>query len=292
MRVVCPDDLRSLYLEGRLVPFIGAGISTAVTWTTDTGERQHGPSWGELVDKAAELLGFDDAQLLRARGTDLQILEYFRIKRHDNTGELTSWLTTHMQPGDADLAASPVHASLAAMDKCSVFYTTNYDDFLERAFRLHHRQAMPVTIEGHIADALTRRVSGEPPLCEIVKFHGDLLQTSEMVLSESDYERRLKLEKALDHRLRNDALGRAILFLGYSFRDWNVAYLFRLVNEAFGQLPGSVYGRRAYITVADPSDFERTLFKARNIEVIPVRGSHRTEDTAALLRQLLEPPLV
>jgi hypothetical protein len=52
----------------------------AVTWTSE-GEPRHGPSWRELVDKAAELIGADDPELLRMRGSDLQILEYLRIKR-------------------------------------------------------------------------------------------------------------------------------------------------------------------------------------------------------------------
>jgi hypothetical protein len=31
-----------------------------------------------MVNKAAELIGADNAELLRVRGTDLQILEYFQ----------------------------------------------------------------------------------------------------------------------------------------------------------------------------------------------------------------------
>ncbi len=109
-----------------------------------------------------------------------------------------------------------------------------------------------------------------------------------MVLSESDYEKRLSFSDVEDQRLKSDLLGRALLFLGYSFRDWNVSYLFRLVNENFGPLPKAPTGRRAYIAVADPSDFEYTLFRARNIEVLPISTATQTEDTADLLRSLAE----
>ena len=78
------------------------------------------------------------------------------------------------------------------------------------------------------------------------------------------------------------------MFLGYSFRDWNVSYLFRLVNETFGLLPAAPTGRRAYIAVADPSDFEYTLFRARNIEVLPITTAGQTQDIADLLRSLAE----
>ncbi len=286
--VTCPPELRTLYHSGRLLPFVGAGVSAGVTWQYD-GKPRQGPSWRELVDKAAQIVGFDDADLLRMRGTDLQILEYFRRKRHGEIGELTNWLAGLMRPSDGELKASVVHQRLAELRRCDIFYTTNYDDFLERALGAHGRSCHRIAIEGHIADSLSSRGLTDGA-CEVVKFHGDLAHVSTMVLSEDDYEQRLKLETALDHRLRTDMLGRALLFLGYSFRDWNVAYLFRLVNDVFGNLPDSMHGRRAYIAVSDPSDFEHTLFQARNIEVIPIRGSHRSEDIADLLQQIVETP--
>ena len=286
-RHVSPE-LRVLYQEDRLIPFVGAGISAGVTWD-DAGVPRRGPTWSELVDQAARLIGFEDAELLRVRGTDLQILEYFRLKKHEEIGELVGWLLQHMKPSDDELRASPVHARLAELDKCQLIYTTNYDDFIERALLAHGRPCTRIAIEGHIADALKHRAEAGERTCEVVKFHGDLTATETMVLSDSDYERRLTLQTALDHRLRSDVLGRAVLFLGYSFRDWNVSYLFRLVNDAFEELPASSLGRRAYIAVPDPSDFEFTLFRARNIEVIPVNGHSQTEDIAELLHEIREP---
>jgi hypothetical protein len=107
-----------------------------------------------------------------------------------------------------------------------------------------------------------------------------------MVLSESQYEERLALDGPMDLRFRSDMLGRAALFIGYSFRDPNVAYLFRTIKEKLGPLPTSLTGRRAYILVADPSDFEARLFAERNIEVVPVHGSCQTQDVSELLSEL------
>ncbi len=283
--VTCPPELRTLYRQGRLVPFIGAGVSAGVEWEVD-GVKHRGPTWSELVDRAASIIGFTEPELLRARGTDLQILEYFRRKRHGSIGELTSWLTTYMHPPNGDLKKSRVHAAVARLGRCPVIYTTNFDDFLERALGLHGVPCTPISMEGHIADALEQRSRDGAASVEVVKFHGDLKDPYTMVLSESDYETRLTLQGALDQRFRSDLLGRAVLFLGYSFRDWNVAYLFRLVNETFQELPGTGLGHRAYITVPDPSDFEYTLFRARNIEVIPIDGSRMTDEISVLLDQL------
>ena len=75
--MICPIDLKRLYRERRVIPFVGAGASMSVTWE---GGKRRGPSWGEMVNEAARLLGADP-DLLRVRGTDLQVLEYFAIKK-------------------------------------------------------------------------------------------------------------------------------------------------------------------------------------------------------------------
>jgi len=278
-------DLRQRYQEGRLLPFIGAGVSMGVRWITPDGMPKHGPSWSELVEEAARQLGFTEPELLRVRGEDLQILEYYRSKKYDELAALRNWLVQELHPPDEALRDAPVLRALAAMEKSRVVYTTNFDDFIERALGLHGRPFKRVAVEGHVAEFL--REGGTSALTEVVKFHGDLENPSEMVVSEADYRERLRLATPMDARLRADVLGRVILFMGYSFRDWNVSYLFHLVNSDFGPTQQPPGGRRAYITVSDPSDFEYELFGARQIEVIPIRGSHATEDLAALLMELL-----
>jgi hypothetical protein len=271
-----PNALRSAYQQGRLITFVGAGASMSVNWV-DGGTPKRGPSWRELVDEAARRLGFAVPDLLRVRGTDLQILEYFYLKEH-SFGGLTHWMYAEMRPPDDNLAQSPIHHALAQLINCRLFYTTNYDDFLERSFALHGRAFRKVAIEQHMG------FGGDG--CEILKFHGDLDFPDDMVLSESHYERRLTLSTPMDFRLKGDMLGRVLLFIGYSFRDWNVAYLFRLVNEMFGDLPGALDEPRAYILVSNPSEFERKLFGARNMDVVSI-GSDPTSDVAAVLRGLL-----
>src|SRR4026207_1017518 len=94
-------QLKKLYEEGRLIPFVGAGISMSVKWTQD-GHQRNGPSWSELVDEAARQLGFEIAELARVRGTDLQILEYFRVKNQGEFAKLTNWMVKNMSaPDDA-----------------------------------------------------------------------------------------------------------------------------------------------------------------------------------------------
>lgn len=275
---LCPRELRDRYHDGRLLPFIGAGASMSVSWRNSTGKEVRGPSWGEMVNQAAKLLGFADAELARVRGTDQQILEYFRIEHGNQIAKLTNWLSKLMDPPDEELRNSPLHAELAQLDKCRLFYTTNYDNFLERSFRLNGIDTHVSAIEMQLGLGTHKR--------EVIKFHGDLDHPSQIVLTESDYEQRLRFSTPMDYRLRSDLLGRVILFIGYSFRDPNVSYLFRLFTDEFYDKGEGLRGARAYIVVPDPSEFERALFAERRIDVIGIDGGNMTDEIVSLLGEM------
>jgi len=250
----------------------------SVEW--DEGEeKRRGPSWTELVNEAALQLGFDNPELARVRGSDLQILEYFKLKNSGQTASLLNWFLRNMSPPDSAIESSALLTALARLELCKRFYTTNYDDFLERAFKLQRKSYSVVALESQMG------VSRDS--LQIVKFHGDLSHPSQIVLTESDYENRMKLSSPLDYLLRADLLGRIVLFVGYSFHDPNVSYLFRLFTDQFFDQDTSLPGTRAYILVADPSDFECELFRERRMEVIPIDGSHQTESVVEFLEGLI-----
>src|ERR1700732_4869016 len=194
----CPEELKKRYKERRLIPFIGAGISMSVAWKRN-GDERRGPSWKELVDYAAVELGFQSPELARVRATDLQILEYYRIKKLGNLAPLKNWLVARLDAPDAALMGSPIHAALSRMTNCDTFYTTNFDNFLERSLVLNGRRCKPVVVEADM-----HRL---PDVCHVVKFHGDLDHPDEMVISETQYEERLRLAHVLDQRFRADILG-------------------------------------------------------------------------------------
>ena len=183
-----------------------------------------------------------------------------------------------MDPPDDALIHSPIHQELAKLDACDLIYTTNFDDFIERSFKLNGRACKAVAIESHMR-GMTRQT-------EIVKFHGDWNHPDRLVLTESDYEKRMEFTTEMDLRLWSDLLNRTLLFIGYSFRDPNVSYLFRKVADRFKKLPDSEGGRRAFIIAEEPSHFERRLFQERNIEVIPIGSKDRSAEIAEILSEI------
>lgn len=273
----CPEELKQLYRERRVLPFIGAGATMAMEWLGQGGEKIRGPSWRELVDEACNMLGYDP-ELLRMRGTDLQILEFFGIQM-GNFAPLTNWLVRRLNPSDEDIKESRLHTALASLTNCRLYYTTNYDDFLERSLKIRGRAVKSITSERNIGF-----LDGDT---HVVKFHGDFNDPDAMVFSEGHYYKRMRMVGDLDLRLRSDLLGRAAVFVGYSFSDINIAYLFEQMNSEFLRLPNSSSGRRAYIIAHNPSSFEYKLFEKRNITIIPTRGDDRTGATAEVIEDMI-----
>ena len=152
-----------------------------------------------------------------------------------------------MSPPDSALQMSRLHKELAQLANCRTFYTTNFDDFLERSFRLNGRCVDVIAVEA--------QMGGQYDDCQIVKFHGDWDHPDHIVLTELEYEKRIALSTPIDYRLKADLLGSVILFVGYSFRDPNVSYLFQLFTDEVWGRASTRPGTRAYIIVPNPSDF-------------------------------------
>jgi hypothetical protein len=87
----------------------------SVTWEV-SGVTKTGPSWPQMVDQAAHILGYETPDLLHLRGTDLQILEYFRIKK-SNFAPLTNWMVRLLDAPDEAIRSSKVRAGLGNLHR-------------------------------------------------------------------------------------------------------------------------------------------------------------------------------
>lgn len=187
----------------RCLLFAGAGLSMAVGL----------PSWSQLVDHMrAELrLSEEDSD------ADYQMLaEYYRLQQ-GSIGPLRSWMDRTWSVSEAKVAKSRLHDLIVRLD-FPILYTTNYDNNLEVAYTLADRPFVKIVN----ARDLARAEDGRP---QIVKFHGDFEADSSLVLAETDYFDRLNFDSPLDVKFRADALGRTILFIGYSMSDLNIRLL-------------------------------------------------------------------
>ena len=200
------DDLAVSIKQRRAILFAGAGLSMAVGL----------PSWRELIAHMGEELGLDPQEFILSDRSYQTLAEYYRLKR-GSIGPLRSWMDRNWSVSEEKVQKSKLHELIVELD-FPIIYTTNYDANLEVAFRTHQRDFVKIANARDIAN-----VRGDVP--QIVKFHGDFDDDQSLVLAESDYFERLNFDSPLDIKFRADALGRTILFVGYSMSDLNIRLL-------------------------------------------------------------------
>jgi hypothetical protein len=269
--ITSTDDLqplRELRADGKLVPFVGAGLSRPLGL----------PSWSELIDLIAEQLGYDP-EVFKCNGDELQLAEYY-VATKGSIGPLRSVMDRAFNPLDASIAKSRAHAALVEM-QLPLIYTTNYDEIIERAFELKGRPCHPIANIDDIATAPSNTT-------HLVKFHGTFSDDASLVLTESSYFERLEFESAIDIKLRADTLGRSLLFIGYSLSDVNIRYLLYKLHKLREHVKRT--GKRmpsAFLTTFGTGEIQRTLLARWDVSIIELDPLDKTNSIDEFLEALV-----
>jgi hypothetical protein len=169
------------------------------------------PSWQSLVQHMTEELGVLTQDAPGPDGYHI-LAEYYRIEQ-GSIGGLRSWMDRHWKVSKDRVRSSRLHRLIVALD-FPIIYTTNYDRNIEAAFAAHGREYVKVANARDIAKIRNG-------ITQIIKFHGDFDDDSSLVLTETDYFNRLAFDSPLDVKLTADALGKTVLFVGYSMTHMN-----------------------------------------------------------------------
>lgn len=237
------------YKKGNIMLFVGAGVSVNLGL----------PEWDKLINKLAVELDYDP-DVFKTYGDYRALAEYYRIKKGD-IGTLRSWMDVEWHNSKIDISTSVIHEYIAK-GKFPIIYTTNYDNWLEKSHDYYGVEYNKIVKVNDISkDSQCRK--------EIVKFHGDFSNDDSIVLSESSYYERLQFETPLDIKLRADILGKSVLFIGYSFQDINMRYLFYKLSHLW-----NLYGKKSvrpqsYLFSSKRNPVQETVLKQWGIETIP-----------------------
>ncbi|MGC4377654.1 SIR2 family protein [Fictibacillus sp. Mic-4] len=208
------DELAVSIKNKNVILFVGAGVPRNIGL----------PSHSELIDKMVKDLGYEPTEFNQlGNGNYLELAEYYYLEK-GSLRSLRSWMDQLWDTKDVDIGQSEIYKHIIDLD-IPLIYTTNYDRWLECAFDYYKKKYIKIT---NVADIVKAR-NNEP---QIVKFHGDLDDDASIVLTESSFFHRLDFETPLDIKLRSDALGKSILFIGYSLTDINIRFmLFKLQQQ-------------------------------------------------------------
>lgn len=233
------------------------------------------PSWQELIKHMSAELGIDPAEENPTINNYQTLAEYYCIKR-GSIGPLRSWMDRHWKVSEEQVRQSRMHRLVVELD-FPILYTTNYDRNLEAAFLAHGRSFVKVANARDIAK--TRE-----GVTQIVKFHGDFDDDQSLVLTETDYFSRLSFDAPLDIKLRADALGRTMLFIGYSMSDMNIRLLLHRLWRTWQNSGYEKDRPRSFVFMTSRNPMQEAVLAQWGITVL----SGQSDDPEQALTEFLE----
>jgi hypothetical protein len=241
-------QLRDEYKKGRVILFVGAGVS----------ENLGIPTWPKFIDKIAEDLDYD-SEVFNTYGDFLALAEYYRLK-FGNLGQLRSWLDKEWHNSTIDISKSLIHKYIAN-GNFPLIYTTNYENWLECAHDYYKVKYNKIVSVSDISKIDSR-------LKEIIKFHGDFTNDSSIVLDETSYFKRLQFESPLDIKLRSDVLGKSVLFIGYSLSDVNIRHLFFKLSTLWDSHGNGMKRPKSFLFASKYNPIQALILENWGIETI------------------------
>ena len=280
--------------EGSIVPFVGAGASHG-----GASAQSSMPDGKALADElVSEMPG---AAIYGVRDNLAKVAQFFQNSVFDRPA-LYDFLRRRLEVDQAQTSPSAVAQLLANIPRNPVPFfviTTNYDSFIERAFRLAGKPLCVITqnmrdpVAGpqrlnliHPDGALGQEESSEfqwsddprfpPGTTFLFKMHGSVHRAvldgpDDVIITEDDYVDFMvnsggKLSPFFPPTSLTAAYKRRrFLFLGYSLYDWNFRAFLRMLTLR-NALSGSE-ARRHYAIQLRPEPIEVELWKQRNVNV-------------------------
>ncbi|HET6762673.1 MAG TPA: SIR2 family protein [Longimicrobiaceae bacterium] len=287
-------NLLDALAEGRVVPFLGAGVGLS--------DRPEGssyafgkqlPSGWELSEYLADRVRLPASE--RKRELDLaRVSQYGAVML--GADRLYGWLREMF---DADYPPTTVHGVLAALPgelrtrgavrPTQLIVTTNYDDGLERAFAA---AGEPLDVLWYVAEgkhrgkfyhaapgAKPRLITRPSTYTEVdparrsvlLKMHGAVDRTEPQrdsyVITEDHYIEYLARGAAQDIfpvHVAARFVDSHLLFMGYSLRDWNLRVL---LYHVWADQERSLV---SWAVQKDPDEFDQEYWRTRGIKILPL----------------------
>src|SRR3954452_13509727 len=249
LRLSSRDVLADAIKRRHAILFVGAGVSMAVGL----------PAWQTLIDHILKELDLD-AGVIDGMNDGYQMLaEFYRLKQ-GGLGALRSWLDRNWKVASDRVAESKLHKLIVELDFPAI-YTTNYDRNLETAFEVHRKPYAKIANAKQIADAADG-------VTQIIKYHGDFDDDSSLVLTETDFFDRLSFDSPLDIKFRADALGRTILFIGYSMSDPNIRLLLHSIWQTWERSGHQDHRPRSFVFMPSSNPLQEALLARWGITLL------------------------
>jgi hypothetical protein len=261
------EQLAETIRKRQAILFVGAGVSMSVGL----------PSWQKLIEHLVDELGLEQDPIGSPQTTYQTLAEYYRLTQ-GSIGPLRSWMDRTWTVSREKVEGSRLHQLIVDLD-FPIIYTTNYDRNLEVAFEIQGKEFVKVANAKDIAKA-----SGAPT--QIIKYHGDFEDDESLVLAETDYFDRLSFDSPLDVKFRADALGRTILFVGYSMSDLNIRLLLHRLWQTWRSSGYEKDRPKSFVFMHSPSPVQQGVLSRWGIDMVTEQGESAEESLVTFLSRI------
>ncbi len=252
--------------NGRAAIFAGAGVSIP----------SGGISWNDLLKEEAESIGLD----ISKENDLISVAQY--IYNESGTKQTITNLLKNKIAREGKINEN--HELIRSLPIRKI-WTTNYDDFLEKAYLDVNKV---IDIKKTIEDIATEIDFSETT---IYKMHGDIGIPSSTVLLKDDYEIYDKKNELFTKTLQTDLLSNTFLFIGFSFDDPNLESILSKVRIMLEGNPRQHYCLLKKINESDP-EFEQFDDPKGKAEELEYRINKQRLRVADLLRYGIKAILV
>lgn len=230
---------------GDAAVFAGAGLSASAGYV----------DWRNLLRDVADELDLDVEQ-----ESDLVSLAQFHVNHHRNNRHRINQAIISALSFERDPTEN--HRLLSRLP-ITTWWTTNYDQLIERALR---EVGKVVDVKSDVAQLANTRPRRD---AIVYKMHGDIDRPNDAVVTRDDYERYSADRGAFVTALAGDLVSKTFLFLGFSFTDPNLDQILSRVRISFNNNQRqhfAIFRERKRET--KDSDEQYAHAKARQLHVI------------------------
>ena len=215
-------QLQAASKEGRLVIFVGAGVSA------NSGV----PAWKDLIKG----LKRDLPSGLAKETDDLKVAQLYK----DSRGHLEYMERVKSILKEGITSPNSIHTAILDLNPVHII-TTNYDDLIEQEIKNQYKQYSVVKENSDIS-----KISYPNAL---VKMHGDF-ESDNIVLTENDYFDYARNFALIRSFVLSLFASKTILFVGFSFNDINLKMILKDLQSILSEKM-----RRVYLLSSVPSDY-------------------------------------
>jgi hypothetical protein len=234
---------------GSCVLFVGAGLSTGAGM----------PGWDQFIARLREELKIESGPHVDPLDLAQWYSEHFGKKRLAEVLRMT-----FSTEGPPTLA----HYLLMGLPLRQVV-TTNYDRLLEQALVALKRHPSPVIQQKDVVQTGGAGVY-------VVKLHGDVQHSEEIVLTREDYHTFFENRPAMALLLEGLLLNQTFFFVGYSLRDPNFQQLFSRIARMLRESRRPAFAT-SFEAKHGTADYVREQWRRQQLELISIAGDNQAE---------------